>query len=122
MGRLRRRVWRVALVVSLGLSVVAMPWAVDAQRVERLYRIGLLERTSPTTNATNLEGFRQGLRELGYVEGKNLVLEYRSADGLDERFPDLASELVRLKVDLILSRGTLVFFNDKKATETIPIV
>ena len=82
----------------------------------------MLERTSTAINAANLEGFRQGLRELGYVEGKSFVIEYRSADGRDERFPSLAAELVRLKVDLILTRGTSAALAAKDATGTIPVV
>ncbi len=101
---------------------MAAPLAVDAQRPEKLYRIGMLERTSTAINAANLEGFRQGLRELGYVEGKSFVIEYRSADGRDERFPSLAAELVRLKVDLILTRGTSAALAAKNATGTIPVV
>ena len=113
---------RGALVVALVLSSIAAPLAVDAQRPEKLYRIGMLERTSTAINAANLEGFRQGLRELGYVEGKSFVIEYRSADGRDERFPSLAAELVRLKVDLILTRGTSATLAAKNATGTIPVV
>jgi len=113
---------RGALVVALVLSSIAAPLAVDAQRPEKLFRIGMLERTSTAINAANLEGFRQGLRELGYVEGKSFVIEYRSADGRDERFPSLAAELVRLKVDLILTRGTSAALAAKNATGTIPVV
>ena len=111
-----------ALALALVLSSIAAPLAVDAQRPEKLYRIGMLERTSTTINAANLDAFRRGLRELGYVEGKNFVLEYRSADGRDERFPGLATELVRLKVDLILTRGTPAVLAAKNATGTIPVV
>ena len=121
-GRLTRTMHRGALVVALVLSSIAAPLAVDAQRPEKLYRIGMLERTSTAINAANLEGFRQGLRELGYVEGKSFVIEYRSADGRDERFPSLAAELVRLKVDLILTRGTSAALAAKNATGTIPVV
>jgi putative ABC transport system substrate-binding protein len=96
----------VALVLALVLSSIAVPMAVDAQQAQRLYRIGMLQTTSMTVNAGNIDAFRQGLRELGYVEEKNFAIEYRSADGRDERFPGLATELVRLKVDLILTRGT----------------
>jgi len=122
LGRLTRTMHRGALVVALVLSSIAAPLAVDAQRPEKLYRIGMLERTSTAINAANLEGFRQGLRELGYVEGKSFVIEYRSADGRDERFPSLAAELVRLKVDLILTRGTSAALAAKNATGTIPVV
>ena len=73
-------------------------------------------------NAANVDAFRQGLRELGYVEGRNFVIEYRSADGRDERFPGLAVELVRLKVDVILTRGTPAALAAKQATGTIPMV
>jgi putative ABC transport system substrate-binding protein len=111
-----------ALVLGLALSSLAAPPAIDAQRPEKLYRIGVLERTSTAINAANLDGFRQGLRDLGYVEGKNFVIEYRSADGRDERFPGLAVELVRLKVDLILTRGTPAAMAAKNATATIPVV
>jgi putative ABC transport system substrate-binding protein len=96
--------------------------AAEAQQTGKVYRIGMLERTPATINAANLDGFRQGLRELGYVEGKNLVIEYRSADGHDERFPALATELVRLKPDLILTRGTPAALAAKNATVTIPVV
>ena len=96
--------------------------AVDAQQAQRLYRIGMLQTTSMTVNAANIDAFRQGLRELGYVEEKNFAIEYRSADGRDERFPGLATELVRLKVDLILTRGTPATLAAKNATGTIPVV
>jgi putative ABC transport system substrate-binding protein len=99
-----------------------VPLAVDGQQPEKLYRIGMLERTSAGINAANVEGFRQGLRELGHLEGKGFVLEYRSADGRDERFPALADELVRLKVDLIITRGTPAALAAKRATATIPVV
>ena len=96
--------------------------AVEAQPTGKVYRIGMLERTPAGINAVNLDGFRQGLRELGYVEGRNLVIEYRSADGQDERFPILATELLRLKPDLILTRGTPAALAAKNATVTIPVV
>jgi putative ABC transport system substrate-binding protein len=110
------------LVLVLLASILATPRLVDAGPPEKLYRIGMLERTPPTTNAANVEGFRQGLQELGYVEGKSFVIEYRSADGRDERFSALATELVHLKVDLILTRGTPAALAAKSATGTIPVV
>ena len=111
-------------LIALGLFVssMAVPLGVDATQPERLYRIGMLERTSAATNAANIDGFRQGLGELGYVEGKNFVIEYRSADGHDDRFPDLAVDLVRQNVDLILTRGTPAALAAKNATRTIPVV
>ena len=92
---------RIGLAVILAVGFVLAPLAVKAQPADKVYRIGMLERTSPAINAANLEGFRHGLRTLGYTEGKNFVIEYRSADGRDERFPGLAAELAQLKVDLI---------------------
>ena len=85
-------------------------------------RIGVLETTSLPLNAANFEAFRQALRELGYIEGRNLVIEYRSAEGRPERFPELAMELVRLNCDLIITRGTPAALAAKQASETIPIV
>jgi len=96
--------------------------AAEAQPIGKVYRIGMLERTPAATNAANLDGFRHGLRELGYVEGKNLAIEYRSADGHDERFLTLAAELVRLKPDLILTRGTTAALAARNTTVTIPVV
>jgi putative ABC transport system substrate-binding protein len=90
----------------LALGILAAPLAAGAQPAGKVYRIGVLETTSAALNVPNLDAFRQGLRELGYIEGQNLVIEYRSADGHPERFPALATELVRLQVDLILTRGT----------------
>jgi putative tryptophan/tyrosine transport system substrate-binding protein len=104
------------------LVVVAAPLRVDAANTDKLHRIGMLERTPMAVNAANVEGFRQGLRELGYVEGQTFAIEYRSADGHDERFPALAAELVRLKVDLILARGTPAALAAKHATSTIPVI
>jgi putative tryptophan/tyrosine transport system substrate-binding protein len=82
----------------------------------------VLDVLGVASNEANLSAFRQGLRELGYVEGQNVVIEYRSADGRPERFPDLATELVRLKVDVIVTRGTSAALGAKHVTDTIPIV
>ena len=112
----------IGLVVVIILNLFLAPLAVDAQPSEKVYRIGMLERTSKTLNAASLNGFLRGMQELGYVEGKHFVIEYRSADGLDERFPELAADLVRVKVDLIVTRGTQAILATKNATNTIPIV
>jgi putative ABC transport system substrate-binding protein len=106
--------------VAGGLLVA--PLAARAQQVAKIYRIGILETIPAARNAANLDGLRKGLRDLGYVEGRNLVIEYRSADGRPERFPGLASELVRLNVDLLLTRGTPAARAAKDATATIPVV
>jgi putative tryptophan/tyrosine transport system substrate-binding protein len=113
----------IELAVICAIGAMLAPIAVEAQAPDKVYRIGMLERTSAAVNAANLEAFRQGLRTLGYVEGKNLAIEYRSADGRDERFRDLAVELVALKVDLILTRGTPAALAAKHATAGgIPVV
>ena len=112
----------IGLAVILAVSLVLAPLAAEGQQAGKIYRIGMLETTSMALNAANLDAFRQGLRELGYVEGRNFMIEYRSADGRRERFPELATELVRLKVDVILTRGTPAVMAAKNATGTIPVV
>ena len=107
---------------GIASALLAVPLGARAQPVGRVYRIGILEPISAAQNAANLNALRNGLRDLGYVEGRNLIIEYRSADGRAERFPDLAAELVRLKVDLIVTRGTPAARAAKSATETIPVV
>jgi len=109
-------------MLLLGGAMTAWPLIARAQQVGKIYRIGILETIPAARNAANLDALRKGLRDFGYVEGRNLVIEYRSADGRAERFPDLASELVRLKVDLIVTRGTPAARAAKNATETIPVV
>jgi len=91
----------------------------DAQQAAKVYRIGVLS-TVPVS--IDLEPFRQALRELGYVEGKNIVIEARSAEGNFDRLPDLAAELVRLKVDVIAVSSNPAIIALKQATQTIPIV
>jgi len=113
---------QIGLAVVIPLNLLLAPLAVDAQPSEKVYRIGMLERTSKTLNAASVNGFLRGMQELGYVEGKHFVIEYRSADGLDERFPELAADLVRVKVDLIVTRGTQAILATKNATNTIPII
>jgi putative ABC transport system substrate-binding protein len=116
------RLRAIGLMVILALGLLVAPRAAEAQQAGKAYRIGVLERTSMAVNAASFDAFRRGLQELGYVEGQNLVIEYRSADGRDERFPDLATELVRLQVDLFLTRGTPAALAAKQATGTIPVV
>jgi putative ABC transport system substrate-binding protein len=110
---------RREFITLLGGATAAWPLAALAQSA---YRIGVLDTTSAALNAANFDALRQGLRQHGYIEGQNLVIEYRSADGRAERFPDLAAELVRLNVDLIVTRGTPAIFAAKNATKTIPVV
>ena len=108
--------------LTLLASLLAGPRAAGAASPEKLYRIGMLERTPAAANAANLDAFRQGLRELGYTEGESFTIEYRSADGRDERFPALAAELARSGVDAIVTRGTPAALAAKNATRTIPVI
>ena len=94
----------------------------QAQQPTKIPRIGFLTATSPSAVAARIEAFRQGLRELGYVEGKNIVIEWRYAEGKLDRLPALAAELVRLKVDVIVTAGPAATRAAKEATATIPIV
>jgi putative ABC transport system substrate-binding protein len=106
--------------LALALVLLAVPLAVQAQPAGKIHRIGYLAFSSPDPS---LDGaFRQGLRDLGYVEGRNLVIEYRSADGQMNRLPDRAAELVALKVDLIVAGSTPAAQAAKRATGAIPIV
>ncbi|WP_407114132.1 ABC transporter substrate-binding protein [Bradyrhizobium sp. LMG 9283] len=112
---------RRSCIMLLG-GAAAWPLAARAQRGGKVYRLGILEPIPAARNSANLEALRKGLRDFGYFEGSNLIIEYRSADGRAERFPDLASELVGLKVDLILARGTPATTAVQNATGTIPVV
>jgi putative tryptophan/tyrosine transport system substrate-binding protein len=103
-------------------GAAAWPLTTLAQQVGKIYRIGILEAIPVERNAANLDALRKGLRNLGYIEGQNLVLEYRSSDGRAERFLDLASELVHLKVDLIVARGTPATNAAKNTTPSVPVV
>jgi len=104
------------------LALGAAPLGSFAQQPSKVWRIGMLETISMALNVANLNAFLKGMQELGYVEGRNFVIDYRSADGRDERFSDLAAELVRGKVDLIVTRGTPATQAAMKATGTIPVV
>src|SRR5882757_3268663 len=92
---------RRKLVIALGVSVLAVPLTSFAQERGKLWRIGILW-DSPAVFPDAIEAFRQGLRDLGYVEGRNIAVEYRWAEGKPERMHELAEELVRLKVDVII--------------------
>jgi putative tryptophan/tyrosine transport system substrate-binding protein len=111
-----------ALVAVLAASLLAAPLAADAQQAGKVPRIGFLSVTSPSDRPPLLDAFRQRLRELGWVEGQNIVIDYRYPENRVDRLPDLATELVRLKVDLIVTEGTQGVTAAKNATETIPIV
>ncbi len=112
----------------LGLSVIAFVLVVagavvEAQQPKKVPRIGYLSTLDPATESTRAEAIRLALRALGYIEGQNIATEYRYAEGKLDRFPELAGELVRLKVDIILVSGAdLIIQAAKNATKTIPIV
>jgi putative ABC transport system substrate-binding protein len=112
---------RRAFIAALG-GAVAWPFATRAQRAGKVWRIGMLDSTPAALNVSNIDAFRREMRRLGYAEGANLVIEYRSSEGRPERFPELAAELLRLKVDLIVTRGTPAVLAAKKASTTLPIV
>src|SRR5215831_21388968 len=95
---------------------------VHAQQPGKIPRIGFLSTAAHSSLSSRLEAFRQGPRELGFIEGKNIAIEYRSAEGKPDRLPELASELVRLKVDCIVTAGETPTNAAKQATSTIPII
>jgi len=106
----------------LSAALLALSFPAQAQQPLKVPRIAFLSAVSPSSISPRTEAFRQGLRELGYVEGKSIVIEYRWAEGKFDRLPDLAAELVRLKVDVILSGGPTATRPAKEASVTIPIV
>jgi putative tryptophan/tyrosine transport system substrate-binding protein len=113
----------LALIVMLIFTILTAPLVSEAQQSAKAPRIGVLMPILDPERTRNVEAFRQGLRDLGYVEGQNLVIESRDAEGKVERLPDLAAELVRLKVDvLVVGGGTRAVRAAKDATSTIPIV
>jgi len=112
---------RREFITLLG-SAAAWPLAAEAQQANKVPRIGFLGMTSPWTLAARLEAIRLGLRDFGYIEGTNISIEYRWAEGHYGRLPELAAELVRSNVDLIVTHGTPGTLAARKATATIPIV
>ncbi len=113
------RIWQASILLLAFALSLGMPLAVGAQEGTKVPRVGYL---SPAADTPLLEAFRQGLRDLGWVEGKNIAIEVRSAEGKYERLPELAAELVREKVDVIVASTTPVALAAKHATTTIPIV
>jgi ABC-type uncharacterized transport system substrate-binding protein len=112
----RRLIFSLVVTLAMGDAVA------QAQQPTKVPRIGYLSPTSPSVSPTRIKEFRQGLRDLGYVEGKNIVIEYRYAEGKFDRLSALAAELVRLKVDLIVTTGPTVTRAAKETTTTVPIV
>ncbi len=115
---------RRKLLVALGAGALAAPLAffAQAQQPKKIAKIGYLLQPTPAASAQNVEAFRRGLRELGYVEGKTIVLEVRHSEGRAERVPELARELVGLKVDVIVTTSDFTIAAVKRETRTIPIV
>jgi ABC-type uncharacterized transport system substrate-binding protein len=114
------QVTRFSLAVAV--SILPAPLVVEAQLATKVYRIGFLGAASASTHPARLEALLAGLRDVGYVEGKNIVIEYRWAEGRYDRLPVLAAELVRLKVDVLVTAGTPAISAAKQTTTTIPIV
>jgi putative ABC transport system substrate-binding protein len=113
--------------LTLGVMLFAICLSAEAQQPKSVPRIGYLSRELHPSDSRapvprNLDAFHQGLRELSYIEGKNIIIEYRYADGRPERLPALAEELVRLKVDIIVADTSAAARAAKKATSTVPIV
>jgi putative ABC transport system substrate-binding protein len=113
---------RRAFIGTLAGGLLAAPLAAEAQPAGKVRRIGYFDAASSSTNPDLTDAFRDQMRQLGYVEGKNLVIEYRWADGKYDRLPDLAADLVGLRVDVIVTVGDPVILAAKEATTTIPIV
>src|SRR5215471_18759728 len=119
---MERAMWcsAVGCIMTLTLSLLVTPLCSDAQQPGKVCRIGWLALGSPSNR--DLDGFRQGLRELGYVEGQNIVIESRSAEGSVDRLGALATDLVRRNMDVIVAGGSPAIHAAQQATSTIPIV
>jgi len=113
-----KKVYRIALCTML----FALSLSAEAQQPTKIPRIGYLLGVSLSASSTRTEAFRQGLRDFGYVEGNNIIIEWRSAEGKFDRLPALAAELVRLKVDVIVTAGPIPTRAAKEVTSTIPII
>ncbi|HSF32236.1 MAG TPA: ABC transporter substrate binding protein [Candidatus Tectomicrobia bacterium] len=113
----------IAVLITLTLAILVAPLVADAQPVGKVYRIGLLT-SSPASPASilSLAAFRQGLRALGYLEGQNIVLEQRRAEGSEARARELAAELLQLPVDVLVAGGPPAIRAAQQVTRTIPIV
>jgi ABC-type uncharacterized transport system substrate-binding protein len=111
--------WSLFIVAAMLLAFAVIA---EAQQPAKIPRIGYLSGSFGSTSPDRREAFRQGLRELGYIEGKSILVEYRYADGKFDRLPALATELVRLKVDIILTAGPQATRPAKEVSSTIPII
>jgi putative tryptophan/tyrosine transport system substrate-binding protein len=118
---LRGHMQRREFITLFSGTAITWPLAARAQQAGKIFRIGVVEPISKELNAANFSAFRQGLQDLGYIEGRNLVLKYQSADGNAALFPGLIAELIGLNVHLIVTRGTPAALAAKKATNSIPV-
>jgi ABC-type uncharacterized transport system substrate-binding protein len=111
-------------IITLGLCAMLFTLcpSADAQQTGKVFRVGFLDASTASGSAVLVDAFRQELTKLGWVAGKNITIEYRFAEGKNDRLPELAADLVRLKVDLIITAGAPPVLAAKKATTTIPIV
>jgi putative tryptophan/tyrosine transport system substrate-binding protein len=112
----------IGCIVTLILSLLTAPLTSTAQQAAKVPRLGLLIPGSSSAFAPRIEAFRHGLRDLGYVEGRNITIEYRFAEGQDDRLPELVAELIRLQVDIMVTDGEPAILAAQHATTTIPIV
>jgi ABC-type uncharacterized transport system substrate-binding protein len=113
---------RRVFITQLGGSILGLPLAAGAQQAGKNVRLGYLSSNPPSDTEAAIDAFRKRLRDFGYVEGQNLVIDYRYAEGRFEKLPELAVELVRLRVDVIFAYGTPASLAAKNSTITIPIV
>ena len=107
-------------VLALCIMLFAVGVPVAAQQPPKLWKIGIFTSTSSSLTLLRIEGLRQGLREFGYIEGKNIIIEHRNAGGKPDRYREIAAELVRLKVDAIVVSGELAVLALKQSTQTAP--
>src|SRR5262245_17309612 len=121
-GKIREKMKLKITVLALGAMLFALCSSAEAQQTGKVARIGFLDNSTASGSAVLVEAFRQELTKLGWIEGKNITIEYRFAEQKNERLPVLAAELVGLKVDLIVATGGQPALAAKKATTTIPIV
>src|SRR5258705_13872674 len=119
---MRPLVDRRFFIGTLAGSILAAPFVTEAQPAGKVYRIGFLGNSTEAMEANLVGPFREGIRERGYVEGRDLTIEYRWAEGAYERFPALIAELIALKSDIIVTAGTPAAHAPKRTTTTIPVV
>ena len=110
------------LVTTVAFGILLAPLATQAQQSGKVHRIGFLGNSTAALEANLVGPFREGLRDLGYVEGRNVLIEYRWAEGKYERFPALIAELIAMKIDVIVTAGTPATLAVKKATTSVPLV